>query len=115
MKLLSGIVVAALIVAFTHPIQVFVSTADAAAVKRPSCQVVAKHGADNEGRKRIFKTAVFGGMSALVIGAILSDNNPKGKIRAGGAFGGGLIAGKAYKVQWKRDYGKAYATCLSKR
>ena len=60
---------------------------------------------------RIGAHSFLGGMSALFIGAILSNNNPKGKTRANGLFGGGLIAGKGYKVQWQRDYNKAYAAC----
>jgi uncharacterized protein YcfJ len=88
--------------------------AEAAPKSRPaqSCKVVAKRAADNAGNGRILTTAVFGGMSGLVIGSILSENNPKGEKRAGGLFGGGLIGGKGYKVQWQRDYKKAYAACV---
>jgi uncharacterized membrane protein YebE (DUF533 family) len=80
--------------------------------KPVNCKVVAKRAADNAGNGRIFKTAALGGMSALLVGAILSNNNPKGEKRAGGLFGGGLIGGKGYKVQWQRDYKKAYAACV---
>lgn len=89
--------------------------AEAASPKsRPaqSCKVIAKRAADNAGNGRILTTAVFGGMSGLVIGSILSENNPKGEKRAGGLFGGGLIGGKGYRVQWQRDYKKAYAKCV---
>jgi uncharacterized membrane protein YebE (DUF533 family) len=82
------------------------------AAKAPvSCKVVAKKAADKAGNARIFKTAAMGGMTALFIGAVISNENPKGETRAGGLFGGGLISGKAYRVQWKRDYNKAYADC----
>jgi ribulose 1,5-bisphosphate synthetase/thiazole synthase len=86
---------------------------EAAPMKKPaSCKVVAKRAADNAGNGRILTTALFGGMSGLVIGGMLSNNNPKGEKRAGGLFGGGLIGGKGYKVQWQRDYNKAYAKCV---
>lgn len=84
---------------------------EAQAARKLTCQEMAKKGADGKGRERIFKTALMGGTSALLIGAILSNNNKEGKVRAGGAFGGGLIAGKAYKVQWKRDYAVALQQC----
>jgi hypothetical protein len=86
--------------------------AEAAKAKAPvSCKVVAKKAADNAGNGRILRTAAMGGMSALFIGAVLSENNPKGEKRAGGLFGGGQISGKAYRAQWQRDYNKAYAAC----
>jgi uncharacterized membrane protein YebE (DUF533 family) len=88
-----------------------VSVEAAKSAKPVSCKVVAKKAADKAGNARIFKTAAMGGMTALFLGAVISNNNPKGETRAGGLFGGGLIGGKGYRVQWKRDYNKAYAEC----
>jgi hypothetical protein len=83
----------------------------AQAAKNLGCAEVARKGANNKARERVFKTVLMGGTTALVIGAILSNNNKKGEVRAGGAFGGGLIAGTAAKVQWKRDYAVALRQC----
>ena len=84
---------------------------NALAAKTAGCAEVARKGANTKARERVFKTALMGGTTALVIGAILSNNNKKGEVRAGGAFGGGLIAGTAAKVQWKRDYAVALRQC----
>jgi uncharacterized membrane protein YebE (DUF533 family) len=86
-----------------------VEAAKPAAVQ--SCQVKAKRAANNAGNGRILLTAATGGITGLLIGGILSENNPKGEKRAGGLFGGGQISGKAYRAQWQRDYNKAYASC----
>ena len=83
----------------------------AQAASKTSCAEVARQGANNMARERILKTALFGGMSALWIGGIISQNNKSGDVRAGGMFGGGLIAGKGAKIQWKRDYATSLAKC----
>ncbi len=83
----------------------------AQAASKTSCAEVARQGANNMARERILKTALFGGISALWIGGIISQNNKNGDVRAGGMFGGGLIAGKGAKIQWKRDYAASLAKC----
>jgi uncharacterized membrane protein YebE (DUF533 family) len=92
----------------------FVLVPTAAEAAKPkaavSCKVVAKKAADRAGNGRVL-TAAMGGMSGLIIGSILSENNPNGEKRMGGLFGGGQIGGKAYRAQWQRDYRKAYANC----
>jgi hypothetical protein len=83
----------------------------AQAANKTGCAEVARKGANNMARERILKTALFGGMSALWIGGLISTDNKAGKVRAGGMFGGGLIAGSGAKVQWKRDYAASLAKC----
>jgi Spy/CpxP family protein refolding chaperone len=83
----------------------------AQAASKTGCAEVARQGANNMARERVLKTALFGGMSALWIGGIISQNNKNGDVRAGGMFGGGLIAGKGAKIQWKRDYATSLAKC----
>lgn len=83
----------------------------AQAASKTSCAEVARQGANNMARERILKTALFGGISALWIGGIISQNNKSGDVRAGGMFGGGVIAGKGAKIQWKRDYAASLAKC----
>lgn len=90
---------------------VAIPVAGAYVAKKMTCKAFAEKAADSKGRQRIFKTGLMGGTTALLIGAILSNNNTKGEVRAGGAFGGGLISGTAYKVQWKRDYNAALSQC----
>jgi hypothetical protein len=98
-----------LIAAFTL---VQIPTMSAAqAANKTGCAEVARKGANNMARERILKTALFGGMSALWIGGIISTTNKTGKVRAGGMFGGGLIAGEGAKIQWKRDYATSLAMC----
>jgi hypothetical protein len=91
------------------------SATDAQAASRyrkpPTCAVIAKRAADDKARERIFKTALTGGMSALVVGALISQNNKSGKIINRGFWGGGVISGKAYRVQWQKDYAAARRTC----
>jgi hypothetical protein len=84
---------------------------EAQAANKAGCAEVARKGANNMARERILKTALFGGMSALWIGGLISTDNKAGKVRAGGMFGGGLIAGSGAKVQWKRDYAASLAKC----
>jgi hypothetical protein len=86
----------------------------AQAAGKSACAEIARQGANNMARERILKTALFGGFSALVVGGLISKDNKAGKVRAGGMFGGGLIAGQGAKVQWKRDYAKSLAMCRKK-
>ena len=101
-----------LLAAFTLVNLPTLSVAEAAS--KTGCSEVARQGANNKARERVLKTALFGGMSALWIGGIISQNNKAGKVRAGGMFGGGLISGDGAKIQWKRDYATSLATCRKK-
>lgn len=109
MRTMTGLL---LIAAFTLLQVPALSVAQAAT--KTGCAEVARQGANNMARERILKTALFGGMSALWIGGIISSNNKTGKVRAGGMFGGGLIAGAGAKIQWKRDYATSLARCQKK-
>jgi ribulose 1,5-bisphosphate synthetase/thiazole synthase len=84
---------------------------EAQAASKNGCAEVARQGANNKARERVLKTALFGGMSALWIGGLISQNNKNGDVRVGGMFGGGLISGKGAKIQWKRDYAASLAKC----
>ncbi len=87
-------------------------TVEAARVKKKeSCSVQAERHSKNEMRKRIFKTALMGGTTAIVIGAVMSANNKDGRVMAKGAFGGGQIGGKAGKMRMKQDYNQALSAC----
>ena len=108
MKILSGVLSLALL---ASSFAVATTPGMAGVLKPQSCKLVAKYAADNKARQRLFRTAALGGVSAIVIGAIISNNNSTGIEKAHGLFGGGLIAGKGYKVQWQREYHKAYRAC----
>ena len=92
-----------------------VATGQAAQVKKESCSVQADKYAKNEQRKLVFKTALMGGTSAIMIGAIMSEFNKDGTQKAKGAFGGGQIGGKGAKLRMKQNYNKAYAACRTGR
>jgi hypothetical protein len=109
MRIMTSLV---LIATFTLAQVPILSVAQAA--NKTGCAEVARKGANNMARERILKTALFGGMSALWIGGLISTTNKTGKVRAGGMFGGGLIAGEGAKIQWKRDYATSLAMCRSK-
>jgi hypothetical protein len=104
-KLTTLVLIAAFAVANIHAVTA------AQAASKAGCAEVARKGANNMARERVLKTALFGGMSALWIGGVISQNNKDGDVRAGGMFGGGLIAGKGAKIQWKRDYATSLAKC----
>lgn len=90
--------------------------AEAAGVKKKqSCAVLADRFAKNEQRKLIAKTALLGGTSAILIGAIMSEFNKDGTQKAKGAFGGGQIGGRGAKLRMKQNSAKAYSACRAGR
>jgi len=83
--------------------------------KKESCAVVAKRYADREARKRVAKTALMGGTTAIFIGAIMSEFNKDGREMANGAFGGGQLGGKGAKLRRQQDTAHAVAACRAGR
>ena len=62
--------------------------------------------AKNEQRKLIAKTALFGGTSAILIGAVMSEFYKDGTQKAKGVFGGGQIGGRGAELRMKQNSAK---------